>query len=135
MKLTGIVKKYSGNGRKLGFPTANIELVEPAHDGLYLGMTLLNGDLLPSIVYIGAPEVYKAELRRLESHILSFPDRDLYGETIEVEILHKLRDNVAFTSEAALIVQMKKDVRAARAFFKTYVHRHNNPHDKDHIQP
>lgn len=129
MKFSGIVKKYTGNGRKLGFPTANIELAEQIADGLYFAFTLLNGKLHPSIVYIGAPEVYKSKLRRLESYILDFPDIDLYGKSIEVEILHRLRDNKPFDSEELLIAQMKKDEVEARKFFKTYVHRHNNPHD------
>lgn len=129
MKIKGIVKKYTGNGRRLGFPTANIELHDEVQDGLYAGLTLLEGKLLPSIIYIGAPEIYKGAARRLEAYILDFSDRDLYTQHIEVEILHRLRDNKPFDSEELLIRQMKKDEVEAQKFFKTYVHRNNNSHD------
>lgn len=131
MKMSGVIKKYTGNGRRLGFPTANIELREAdsIKDGLYCGITTLNSSQLFSVIYVGAPEIYNDKIRRLESYILDFPDIDLYGKSIEVEILHRLRDNKPFDSEELLIAQMKKDEVEARKFFKTYVHRHNNPHD------
>lgn len=137
MILSGTIIRGRGNGRRLGFPTANFEIQGDVDDGLYVGWTSLGGTLLASlasIVYIGAPEVYHATLRRAESYILDFPDRNLYGQHIEVEILHKLRNNELFASESLLIAQMKKDEIEARIYFNTHVHRNNNAHDHDRIE-
>ncbi len=118
MKLKGTVKKYSGRGRRLGFPTANMGVTSDVADGLYLGYTYLEEAKLPSLIYIGANALYGEKERRVESYILDFPDRDLYNKEIEVEILEKLRDTISFASEQALVAQMKKDKTVARHFFK-----------------
>lgn len=113
----GVVRKYSGNGRTLGYPTANIKAPREVPDALYLGYTTAQGERLPSIIYVGAPETFHETIRRAESHILDFPDKDLYEEYITLEIVHKLRDNMKFPSGAALKTQMQQDEKDAREYF------------------
>ena len=115
--IRGIVKKRKGLGRKLGYPTANIEVDADADEGVFVGYTRIKNSTLPSIIFIGAPEMFGDKEKRLESHIFDF-DGDLYGKEIEVEIIKKLRDNRKFESAEALVEQMKVDEKQARGYFK-----------------
>jgi len=117
-KLSGIVKKYSQMGRRLGYPTANIPVDPKTIEGLFLGYTYLRDQKLPSIIYIGAPETFNEKKKRAESYILDFPDHDLYGKQVTFEVVEKLRDNRKFESAEKLIEQMKQDEQSARHFFK-----------------
>src|SRR5687767_13416790 len=116
--LVGVVKKYSGQGRRLGYPTANIEIPDETPEGLFLGRTELKGKKWPSIIFIGVPVTVGDTKKRAESYILDFPDHDLYGESIRLMIETKLRDNRKFDSVAELIKQMEADVVSAREYFK-----------------
>jgi riboflavin kinase/FMN adenylyltransferase len=115
---SGIVRKHKGRGKTLGFPTANIDVNEDAAEGVFVGYTRIHGELLPSLIFIGAPKTFSETKKRLEAHILDFDDGDLYGKRIEVKILEKIRDNRKFDSEKKLIEQMERDKLAARHFFK-----------------
>lgn len=129
MKILGEVTKNKQNGIKLGYPTANIDFSDSSKIGLYLGYTSLIKSTdpqvihafydhkLPSLVFIGKVEVFKDNNLRLESHILDFPEIELYGAEIEVELTEKLRDNIKFNSSAKLLEQMKKDEVKARKWF------------------
>ena len=129
IKFSGIVKKYTGNGTKFGFPTANIVIDDKSLDGLFIGYTevlstddqkvveAFSGQKKPSVIFVGAPETLDETNHRLESYILDFPLIDLYDSQIKVEILSKLRDNKKFDSIDELIEQMKKDEIAARTYF------------------
>lgn len=117
MKASGVVKRHKGNGRKFGYPTANIEVAADAEEGVFIGWTTLDGQRLPSLVFVGTAETLGETNKRLESYILDFPDRDLYGETIEVELGKKLRDNKKFDSIDALIEQMHQDEKDAKSYF------------------
>ncbi len=119
MKFTGIVKKHLGRGKKLGFPTANIEAPKEIEDGLFLAFTEIASKKYPSILFVGASQTFDETDRRAESYVLDFSG-DLYGQEIEIEIVKKLRDNKKFDSQKALIEQMKKDEKVAKEFFKDY---------------
>ena len=114
MKIRGIVHKHKGNGRKFGYPTANIECPTDLEEGVFVGRTTLDGEPLPSFVFVGAAEPLGETNKRLESHIFDFEDRYLYGEEITVEILDKIRDNKIFDSVKELLEQMKRDETEAR---------------------
>jgi riboflavin kinase/FMN adenylyltransferase len=113
----GIVKPYSGMGRKLGYPTANIECPAETEEGVFVGYTYLDGKKLSSIIFIGIPETFNETKKRAESYILDFDDKDLYGEEITLEVIKKLRDNRRFDSQQNLIAQMKEDERWAKDYF------------------
>ncbi len=114
MKVSGIVKRHLGRGRKLGFPTANLEVETKLEDGIYLAT--VGPTELPALVFLGAAKTFGDTERKVEVYILDF-DEDIYGEQIEVEILNKLRDNRKFRSEEELIKQMGEDEKQARQFF------------------
>jgi riboflavin kinase/FMN adenylyltransferase len=104
-------------GRKLGFPTANLDvagLVLPPN-GVYAASTrveqrhflvALNIGLRPTVAF-ARPEL------RVEAHLLDF-DGQLYGTELEVEITAKLRDEKRFTSPDELRRQIERDVAAVR---------------------
>lgn len=124
MKFSGVVKKNLGRGRKLGFPTANIDAPEDIEDGLYTGLVhihtvVYDGKPRQSIVFIGAAETFGDKQRKAEIFILDF-DENLYGLEISVEVLKKIRENKKFESQEALIEQMRHDEQVARNFFKSY---------------
>lgn len=116
MKFRGRVKKGSGRGRGLGFPTANIELQIEVSDGIYVG-TVGRAEL-PALIFIGIPKTFNETIRRAEVYILDF-NEDIYGEEIEVTLMQKIRENQKFDSVDKLIEQMKIDEKTARFFFAT----------------
>lgn len=115
--LSGTVQQYSQEGRKLGYPTANIECKTDAPEGVFVGYTTLMNKRLPSIIFIGAPITLGETIKRAESHILDLEDKDLYGQEILIEVVEKLRNNEKYNSRAELITQMKKDEQVARDYF------------------
>ena len=116
-RLTGIVQKHLGRGARLGYPTANIAVAPEAEEGVFFGLTGLEGKNWPSIIFIGTSETTGATEKRAESHLLDFTG-DLYGKEITIEILQKHRDNQKFPDAEALIAQMEQDEAAVREFFK-----------------
>lgn len=117
-KITGKVQKNLGRGTKLGFPTANLRLRQDYPEGIYLAWTILNGQKLPSLVFIGIAKTFDEPDRKLEVYILDF-DEPLYGKNIEIELVRKIRDNKKFKSTTALIKAMGRDEMMARKFFNT----------------
>ena len=98
-------------GRTIGFPTANIkypEYIVKLPFGVYGGKCLN----YPAVINWGMkPTVNNTSEPVVEIHIIGF-NGDLYGQTIEVEILKKIRDEKKFDSLEELQSQIKKDVEA-----------------------
>ena len=115
MKIKGIVKKSLGRGKKLGFPTANIEVSGKfPEEGIHIGTV---GPMeLPALIFVGAAKTFDETEKKIEIYILDF-DGDIYGEEIEVDLVKKLRDNMKFASTEELVAQMKEDERSAQEFF------------------
>jgi riboflavin kinase/FMN adenylyltransferase len=104
-------------GRKLGFPTANLDvtcLILPP-SGVYSGCVNRNGKFNRAALNIGfRPTVASGKPQlHVEAHLLDF-EGNLYGEEIELEIGEKLREERKFTSPAELKVQLGRDVAAVR---------------------
>ncbi len=103
-------------GRKIGFPTANVQVyTEMAiiSNGVYYTQTILDGKRYESVTNIGnVPSFYGAPFS-VETHILDF-NADIYGKDIKVEFVKKLRDEVKFDSTSELVEQIQKDVQMAR---------------------
>ena len=112
-EVEGIVVGGDQRGGTLGFPTANLQ-VEPdllvAGFGIYAGAS---GDLRAA-VSIGVNPHYGGTERRVEAFLLDWGG-DLYGKRLVVELWQRLRDEMTFTSEADLIVQITRDVEQTRA--------------------
>ncbi len=110
-----------GDGRKLGFPTLN--QIPPKNklipkNGVYATRTTLpDGRKIPSVSDCGtAPTLDSSGELRVETHMLD-TSASLYGKTVKVEFLRRLRDEMVFPSADDLIKQVNADVEAARAIF------------------
>jgi riboflavin kinase/FMN adenylyltransferase len=107
--IEGTVVAGDRRGRELGFPTANIvpddRLVSPGH-GVYAAFA--NG--MPAAVNVGVRPTFETGRGMLvETHLLN-QDVDLYGRTLRVAFVERLRGERRFDSPEALIEQMKLDV-------------------------
>ena len=117
-KLTGKVAGGKKIGRRLGFPTANIEpdrAVDLPENGVYVARVFIPGEEKPrlSVLDQGVHPTLPEGKPTIEAYILDF-DGDLYGETVEVEYVRFLRPELKFDSVDDLIAQMKLDVIEAR---------------------
>ncbi len=118
-KLLGYPFFYQGkvlhgkeNGRKISFPTANIDLEEGKfrlNNGVYMTKTWINGKSYLSMSNIGNhPTIDPLKGAIIETNVFSF-DEDLYGKEIRVEFLSFLREQKKFCSISELEEQLKKD--------------------------
>lgn len=108
--ITGKVVRGFENGRKLGFPTANIEVLPEKllpPDGVYKGIV----DGKRSIINIGKNPTFNAQNRTIEAHIIGF-DGDLYGKNVIAQILKKVREEIKFDSMDGLTEQIKTDIKS-----------------------
>lgn len=122
--LAGTVVRGEGRGAALGFPTANVDvpagMLVPGH-GVYVAdaYVVRNGkgaserERWPAVAIISDKPTFQFGTTVVEVHLLDF-QRSLLGETIEIALLDKLRDIVAFATIDELTKQMKDDVAAVR---------------------
>jgi riboflavin kinase/FMN adenylyltransferase len=117
----GLVVHGDHRGRKLGVPTANIEVTADRAaptDGVYAGWVRVvegSGPRMPAAISVGDNPQYAGTQRRIEAHVIDRDDLDLYDAVIEVGFVRRLRGQEVFDSEAAFITQMQADIAAARA--------------------
>lgn len=99
-------------GRTLGFPTANLQL--PAYklipkNGVYLVRVHFNKNVYKGLLSIGTrPTVTNSSEKRVEAFILDF-EEEIYGETLELELIRFVRDDMKFSSLDELVAQMNLD--------------------------
>ncbi len=117
--ITGTVLHGRGVGHTLGFPTANIDLSQTRKmlpkEGVY-AVRIKNEELRIKncgMANLGAAPTFDVDSPILEVHLIDF-DGDLYGQTVTVEFVHRLRDIVRFGTAEALEEQLKKDLKACR---------------------
>jgi riboflavin kinase/FMN adenylyltransferase len=107
-------------GRKLGWPTANIQLKRKrvALTGVFAAtVSGLDKRHLPGAASLGVRPTLGLGLRPvLEVHLFDF-DQEIYGSHVTVHLLHKLRDEAKFDSLEALTAQIARDVAATREYF------------------
>ena len=113
--VSGKVVSGHRRGRELGFPTANIvsraEIVP--RDGIYATLFRLGEKVLPSVTSVGFNPTFGAgHPRTVESYILHF-DREIYGESVQLSFVARLRDELNFASVASLIEQIHVDIADA----------------------
>jgi riboflavin kinase/FMN adenylyltransferase len=117
--LDGTVVRGDQRGRTIGFPTANLctenELMPP--HGVYATTTRIGEIVHPSVTNVGTrPTVDNSGRTTIETHIFDL-DRDLYGLTVRVGFVQRLRDERAFESLELLRAQIDADCRRARVLF------------------
>ncbi len=109
----GTVVKGDQRGRELGFPTANIvpddHLAIPGH-GIYAAFA----DGLPAAVNVGVRPTFESGRGVLIETFIIDHDEDLYGRTLRVAFVERLRGERRYDDVEALIAQMHADVEAAR---------------------
>jgi riboflavin kinase/FMN adenylyltransferase len=115
--IEGIVQKGQQLGRKLGIPTANVPLGEYVVPklGVYATRTRLKGGRhLPGVANLGVNPTTGVVEARLEVWLFDF-DEDIYGETIETELIAFLRPEEKFDSIEAMLKVIADDAARARA--------------------
>jgi len=115
--ISGRVVRGLGLGRKLGFPTANVNLkrLQAPIDGIFAArVTGLGGAPLDGVASVGTRPTIGGGIALLEVLIFDF-DREIYGQYITVQFVKRLRDEHHFSDLEALKRQMHVDVAAARA--------------------
>jgi riboflavin kinase / FMN adenylyltransferase len=118
--ISGRVIAGHHRGRGLGFPTANIATRAEALplDGIYATLFRLGEKNLPSVSSIGLNPTFGEGSRTVESFILNF-DADIYGESVKLYFVKRLREERKFSSVDQLIVQIRNDVECAESVFRT----------------
>lgn len=114
----GVVIHGDKLGRTIGFPTINISLEDyvRARHGIYATRTrLADGREIAGVGYVGRrPTVNLSHEERLEAHLFNI-DEDLYGQTVETDLLHFLRADERFDNLESMVTQMDRDKAQARA--------------------
>lgn len=116
--IVGIVVPGQKLGRTLGFPTINLarsfEQAMPP-DGVYAGKCETPFGEFGAAISIGKrPTVGGAE-RTIEAYLLDYPGESLYGRSVRLRFLERIRNEEAFESLEALTVHMRRDVEKVRA--------------------
>jgi riboflavin kinase/FMN adenylyltransferase len=119
--ISGRVVRGDQLGRKLGFPTANIQMKHnrPPLTGIFaVELIRRDGRRLPAVASLGVRPTVKAQGAApvLEVFILDFTG-ELYGEPVRVDFLHKFRDEAKYVDLDTLTQQIARDVADTRAYF------------------
>lgn len=114
--LNGLVIHGDERGRTIGFPTANLRQEHPdkiiPKNGIYAVKVRVDGTWFGGMMNIGVRPTFSGEDVRLEVHIFDF-DQLIYGKTIQVHFIKRIRDEQKFASAEALVKQLNMDKKAA----------------------
>ncbi|MGF1678815.1 MAG: riboflavin biosynthesis protein RibF [Candidatus Methylacidiphilales bacterium] len=121
--LTGHVVRGEGNGRHIGFPTANFSLAKTCllPDGVYLAEWIdAQAIAHPVALNIGfRPTLGKHQTRSVEAHVIDFHS-DLYGQHLQLQVLKFLRAEQKFPDVEALKDQIRRDVETCRERYDSW---------------
>ncbi|HEY1860825.1 MAG TPA: riboflavin biosynthesis protein RibF [Gemmataceae bacterium] len=114
-RLRGHVGTGQRRGKTIGFPTANLERMETLipGNGVYAVRAEHREKVWPGAANIGPNPTFGENDRKVEAHLIGFQG-DLYGETLAVDFLERLRDTRPFAGAAELAAQLGLDVEQAR---------------------
>ena len=122
-RLQGLVAHGDQRGRKIGFPTANLnyarEKVIPA-GGIYACWAEVRGAKHKAAVNIGTNPTFTPENQTMhvEAYLLDF-DQEIYDEIMTLDFVSRLRDELKYDSVHALVEQIRKDVEQTRELLGT----------------
>jgi len=116
-QLEGRVIYGHHRGKRLGFATANLSWrKEPlVPRGVYVARVFFNQRLYPSVVNIGFNPTFGDKELNIEAHLLDFKG-ELHGKTLKISLLKFLRSEKKFEKAEDLVVQIRKDIKRARAY-------------------
>ncbi len=110
--LTGTVVKGESLGRQLGFPTANISIEETykliPKQGSYIVSSLIDDVVVYGMMNIGVNPTVNGKKQTIEVHFFNF-EAAIYNKKIQIDLLHRIRDEQRFESVEDLKKQLKKD--------------------------
>jgi len=116
-EIEGCVVKGESRGRVLGFPTANIHTAnEILPRGIFVTLAVTASKSLPSVTNVGVGPTFGGRRLGVEAHVLNHK-RNLYGRTVKLRFLKKLRNERRFGTSEALVDQIARDVAEARLYF------------------
>jgi riboflavin kinase/FMN adenylyltransferase len=119
-RLEGRVVGGDKRGRKLGFPTANLEtapgLALPT-GGVYACRAYLNGKAYSAMTNIGSHPTFGGGKQLIEAYLLDYKG-DLYGRELALDFIGRLRDEKKFDTAEQLEEQIAEDVRRGRAILE-----------------
>lgn len=128
--ITGKIVEGYKMGRRIGFPTANIQIWEKYKviptDGVYAVRVHIGEDVHDGMLYIGnRPTLHDDSQTSVEVNIFDFDD-DLYNKTLTVEFVAFVRPDIKFTGVEPLIAQITKDKNIVREKLKGYDAKHED---------
>ena len=110
--IKGKVIKGDGIGKKIGYPTANILLIDKEKiipgNGVYVCRIFIENKYYGGMLNIGFRPTVNGKERRIEIHIFGL-NYDLYDKILKIILIHKIRDEIKFTTLDELKVQLGKD--------------------------
>ncbi len=117
--LNGTVTKGKGLGRQLNYPTANIKIDEaykliPKY-GSYIVKANIQEDIVYGMMNIGMNPTVNGDKETIEVHFFNF-NKDIYDQSLTIELLKRLRDEQKFASVEALKNQLEKDKETALTY-------------------
>jgi riboflavin kinase/FMN adenylyltransferase len=121
-QLKGKVIKGEQIGRKIGFPTANLDITCPYKlipgNGVYACKAYLNGKAMPAMMNIGVkPTINNKNEQTIEVHLIDFSD-NLYDSEMRVELIQRIREEMKFPSLKELSLQITEDKKTALTILK-----------------
>jgi len=120
--ISGTVIHGLQNGRKMGFPTANLgpycEFMQIPADGVYSALATVDGETWPAMLNIGFRPTFQGTARTIEAHLLGF-DRDIYFRELKLEFVDFLRPEKRFSSPQLLAAQLEADRNQVKQTIKT----------------
>lgn len=112
----GIVVHGNARGRTIGYPTANLapldRVILPA-DGVYVVDVEQNGKIYRGMASVGKNVTFEGDELRFEANLFDFTE-EIYGDTIRIIWLDKIRDMVKFDGIEELVAQLKSDEEVAK---------------------
>jgi riboflavin kinase/FMN adenylyltransferase len=114
---TGLVEHGRKLGRTIGFPTANLSRDSEGYlpaDGIYAGWLYADGERYLAAHSVGTNDSVGEVPRLVESHVIGRDDLDLYDKVVTVEYVRRVRPWAKFASLEELVIQIAKDVEAAK---------------------
>lgn len=116
-EIRGEIVRGDQRGRELGYPTANMALGQTLHPayGVYAALARIEGESAwhPAAVNIGIRPMFEVPTAQVETFIFDF-NREIYGKTLHVRPVARLRSEAKFSNVEDLKTQMAKDCEQAR---------------------
>ena len=115
-RIRGIVGEGAKRGATLGFPTANLHDIPtliPAN-GVYAVRAAIDGVIWPGAANVGPNPTFGDNARKVEVHLIGF-EGTIYGKSLGVDFIKKIRDTKPFASVQELAKQIQSDIATAKA--------------------